>query len=133
MIEFSKIQINACYNIETIAPNLLGSSYRNLRVKAIFSTDEAIKRNVDVYNLHNNIKQLSNAHLPTSADDCDYILFEDDRKTEIIVAYQYLSDIRPVLTSTLVITIPNYTGYDAAMIERQLRKLGYDNFTIERK
>lgn len=131
-MEFSKLQLNTYYNIETIAPNLLGGSYKNLRAKAFLSTSEVIKKNVDVYNLHNNIKQLSNSNIPVSADDCDYILFIDDKNTELIFAYQYLAEIQEVRTSNLIINIPNYTREDVVLIDQTLRKLGFSGFTIER-
>lgn len=131
-MEFSKLRLNTYYNVETIAPNLLGGSYKNLKVKAFLSTSEVVKKNIDVYNLHNNIKQLANTNIPVNADDCDYILFIDDKNNEIVFAYQYLSQIEEVRTSNLIITIPNYTREDVVMVDQQLRKLGFTGFTIER-
>lgn len=132
-----ELKINHSYSFGTIDGSL-GSSYTNMIVKQIMSSEEAAKAK-DIYTEYSKIKKLTQntQPLPLSADECTYVMFKNasskDSTDTVILAYEFLVDIVEVKSKTLLIEIKNYTSPDYNAVIEALRSIGIENITCKLK
>lgn len=118
-------KIGSKYKFNTIAPSVLGNTFSNLKLLSIMGFEEAVKKQ-DVITIHNQIKnQVANANLPNRVQDCTFLYFENAGGDKLVFANEYLTNVETVTTTTLLITVKNYTGTDLTNITAALNKLGY--------
>ena len=123
--------IGKTYNFTTLAPDVLGGEYRAMKVISMMTATEAVKYR-DIYTLHSSlIDHIPN--LPTDANDCVFVLFENQDKIKIVLALEYIdiNSIELVETTNIEIKLFNTNTDDLAIIRSRLLELGYTNFTIK--
>lgn len=118
-------KINRKYNYNTIAPNILGSSYSNMTLIGIMSFSEASKE-YDILSIHSSIRnQTANINVPVNASDCTYLKFKSPGGDFKIIAQEYITSSEEVESTTLTITVKNYTSSDYIVLKNALEGLGY--------
>ena len=129
-ITLEDIRINKIYNFNTLAPSILGTTYKNMKVKAIMSANEAIKHR-DIYTLHNNLTTAI-LGLPQDVGDCTYVLFEDRDGNQTVLALEYIDPytITEVVTTNVRVELYNTDDLDVSVLRTRLLELGYNNFNI---
>jgi len=129
-ITLDKIKINRVYNFDTLAPSILGTTYKDMKVKAILSANEAIKYR-DIYTLHNNLTTAI-LGLPQDVGDCTYVLFEDRDNKKTVLALEYIDPftITEVVTTNVRVELYNTDNLDVSVLRTRLLELGYNNFNI---
>jgi len=122
--------INKVYNFDTLAPAILGNDYQSMKVKAMMSSNEAIKYR-DIYTLHNNLLPVITG-LPQNLEDCVYILFENQDKEEMVLALEYIDPftIKEVITTNIRIEVFDTNTEDLSVLRSRLLELGYNDFKI---
>lgn len=123
-------KLGCSYKFNTIAPSILSAEYKNMVLVSILSSDEALK-SVDVYGIHEQLKQLPNLNIPLSAKDLTYLKFTSPQGTPLYIAQEYLTGVELISNKSLVITIENYTESSYSVINEMLRKLGFENIKFE--
>lgn len=123
-------EIKKTYNFSTLAPTLLGSDYTNLKVKAILTSEAAVKYS-DIVSTHQTVKSIIK-NLPDNVSDLTYILFENSDKTTLILPVEYIEadSIVEVSSINIRIDIPNVTVDDVNIIKTRLKELGYLDFKV---
>ena len=118
------------YNFTTLAPEVLGEVYKNMKVKKGSIGLEDAVRYGNVIDLNTKLK-IFIPNLPKPSDD-EYVLFETVTGEEVILSYSWidLSSIQQTSVVNLTISITNIDLSDKQMIENTLRSLGYNNITM---
>lgn len=124
------VSINKLYNFNTLAPTIFGSSYSNMKVKGILTSEEAVKYR-DINTLHTTVKPLI-PNLPINVADCTYILFEniDNIRTLLALEYIDINTLVEVSSTNVRVEIYNTTTMDLSVIKARLLELGYNNISI---
>lgn len=121
-------KLNKLYNFTTIAPEILGGSYTNMKVVGIVTSEEARKFR-DIYTLHEQMKRSLDQDL--SVTDLTYIVFESGNRKEVFaLEYIMLQSIVEVKKIKIVIEIPDANTEDIAILQEKLTELGYYNCKI---
>ena len=123
-------EIKKTYNFSTLAPTLLGSDYTNLKVKAILTSEAAVKYS-DIVSTHQTVKSTIK-NLPDNVSDLIYILFENSDKTTMILPVEYIEtdSVVEVSSINIRIDIPNVTVDDVNILKTRLKELGYLDFKV---
>lgn len=123
-------EIKKTYNFSTLAPTLLGSDYTNLKVKAILTSEAAVKYS-DIVSTHQTVKSTIK-NLPDNVSDLTYILFENTDKTTMILPVEYIEtdSVVEVSSINIRIDIPNVTVDDVNILKTRLKELGYLDFKV---
>lgn len=123
-------ELKKSYNFSTLAPTLLGNQYKNMKVKAILTSSNALQYK-DIATIHQQVKS-SIAGLPDSITDLTYILFENTDNEETVFALEYIDadSITEVDSLNIRIEIGNCTVDDIAVLRTRLQELGYTSFKI---
>lgn len=123
-------EIKKTYNFSTLAPTLLGSDYTNLKVKAILTSEAAVKYS-DIVSTHQTVKSTIK-NLPDNVSDLTYILFENSDKTTMILPVEYIEtdSVVEVSSINIRIDIPNVTVDDVNILKTRLKELGYLDFKV---
>lgn len=123
-------ELKKSYNFSTLAPTLLGNQYKNMKVKAILTSGNALIYK-DIATLHQQVKS-SIAGLPDSITDLTYILFENTNNEEMVLALEYIDSgsITEVSSLNIRIEIGDCTVEDISVLRTRLQELGYTNFKI---
>ena len=118
------------YDFTTLAPAILGSNYKSMKVKGIMTSDEAVKYR-DIQTLHTKLKAVITA-LPNNVDDCTFILFETTNKDNLLIAYEYIDSQSILLVNTTNVRIELYdTGVsDLSVLRNRMLELGYTNINL---
>ena len=119
------------YNFNTLAPALLGSSFKNMTVVSIMDYTVASKyfspdaQAVSVY------PSLPNG-TPSDPKNYTYVLFKPETGDNFVLALEWIdvSSIQLVTSSTVTVTINNTVTGDTQRIRDSLILLGFTNFTI---
>jgi hypothetical protein len=123
------LTVNQTYSFSTLSPAVLGSSFTNMRVKALMTVSEAIKYR-DVSTLHTVLKNT----IPALPDIgiCTFVLLENINKEKVVLAYEWLdiNSITSVTTTNIRIDLLNVTSDDLAILRNRMLELGYVNFDI---
>lgn len=123
-------QLKKTYNFNTLSAAILGAEYTNMKVKAVMTSDNAVKFR-DIATLHTSVKA-SIPNLPESITDLTYILFEDAKQETLVLPLEYIdtSSIQEVSSINIRINISDCTTEDISTLRLRLKELGYINFTI---
>lgn len=123
--------INKSYNFNTLAPTILGDSYKIMKVKAILTAREAVKYR-DIQTLHIMLRPLINA-LPVSPESCTFVLFENTDKEETLLAMEYIDiySIVEVTKMNISIEVIGTTSDDVSILRNILLEYGYTNIQIK--
>lgn len=118
------------YDFTTLAPSVLGSNYKNMKVKSIMTSEEAVKYR-DIQTLHTKLKPVITA-IPNNVDDCTFILFETTDKDNLLLAYEYIDhqSISLVTTTNVRIEIYDTAVADLSVLRNRMLELGYTNINI---
>lgn len=122
----ASFKLNKTYNFTTLAPAILGETFKNMKVKAILTADEAIKYR-DIMTLHNQLKTKITA-LPISVSDYSgFILFENSSGEAVLLADEYIDtySVTEVKNITIQIVIPDADTTDVNVLRTRLLELGY--------
>lgn len=123
------LKLNRRYTFSTVAPTMLGAEYKNVKVKALLDSNEAIKHR-DITTLHNNMKAI----VPTlpQLNDCTFVLFETTNNEKLLLALEYIDiySIVEVATTNIRVDIPNSDSDTISLIRNRLLELGITNFNI---
>lgn len=124
------MNINTTYSFFTLSPTILGTQYTNMTVKAILTSDEAIKYR-DIVTLHEKMKVVVSG-LPNNVKDCTFYLLENTSGDRIVLANEYIdqSTITLVTSVTINISVFNSLTTDVAILRARLQELGYTDFSI---
>ena len=125
-------KIHKLYNFSTIVPAILGDTYKNMKVVARMSHQEAVKKR-DIFSLHDQVKR----SLPQdiAVRDMEYILFEDPSGSELVLPIEYIAteSIIEVKRLKLLVEIPDANTEDVAVIQEVLISLGHFGCKLELK
>lgn len=124
------------YNFNTLYGSVLGSSFKNMYLESISSFNYAIKH-ADIVTTYKQIQDIysiatgSDNFINMYKNDMYYIFKTSDNTTKVFASRWIDADtIEEVKTSTLEISIRDFTGLDYSRIEKALSDLGYRNITI---
>jgi hypothetical protein len=123
--------LNKVYNFSTLAPAVLGGEHKNMKVKALVLSEEALKHR-DIITLHDNIKQTLSG-LPTYVKDCSYVIFTNVLTgEELVLANEYIdiNSIVEVQSVNIQARVLNVTTDDMPIIREALLSLGYNNLEL---
>jgi hypothetical protein len=122
------LSLHNTYSFTTLAPTVLGSDYKDMRVKSLMSVGEAIKYK-DVVTLHSNLKNTVN--LP-DIGVCTFILFKNINNEEVVLAYEWLdpNSINKTVTTNIKVELFNTSNDNIAVINMRLKELGFTNFNV---
>lgn len=123
-------QLKKTYNFNTLSAAILGAEYTNMKVKAIMTSDNAVKFR-DIATLHASVKATI-PNLPESISDLTYVLFEDTKQEVLVLPLEYIdtNSIQEVSSVNIRINISDCTTDDISTLRLRLKELGYINFTI---
>ncbi|MGE3591395.1 MAG: phage DNA polymerase-associated SH3 family protein [Arcobacter sp.] len=124
------VNINKVYNFSTLAPAIIGSDFKDMKVRAILTAEEAVKYR-DIQTLHNTLKPIITA-LPTSVNDCSYVLFENIDNEKVLLALEYIDmfSIQEVVSTNIRVEIYNTNTDDVSIIRNRFIELGYANVKV---
>ena len=123
------IEVNKVYSFDTIAPFILGASFKNAKVISILSYSDAIKQQ----NVNNNFTTLSNmyptAFTGTSIETSIFYKMVLPSGQEIILASQYINymTLELAVSKSIRIDISDISNTDVDLIRQLLIERGYCN------
>ena len=123
-------EINKVYNFQTLAPTVLGNTYKGMKVKGIITADEAVKRR-DIHTLHAALLPVI-SNLPLNVNDCTYLLLTSIDGSEIVLATEYIETVSIELVTTVNIRLEVFdaTTGDIATLTEGMRTLGHNNVKV---
>lgn len=118
------------YDFTTLAPTILGSNFKSMKVKGIMTSEEAVKYR-EIQTLHIKLKPVISA-LPNNVDDCTFVLFETTDKETLLLAFEYIDklSIQEVTTTNIRIEIYDTGVDDLSVLRNRMLELGYTNIKI---
>ncbi len=123
------IEINKVYSFDTIAPSILGASFKNAKVVSILSYSDAIKQQ----NVNNTFTTLSNmfpaAFAGTSIESSIFYKMTLPSGREIILASQYINylTLELAVSKSIRIDISDISNTDVDVLKQLLIERGYCN------
>lgn len=123
-------KLGCSYKFNTVAPTILRAEYKNMVLVSILSAEEASKE-IDVYGIHAQLKQLPNLNIPLSVKDLTYLKFNSPQNVPLYIAKEYLTGVELISNQSLLITIENYTDSSYSVLNETLKKLGFENIKFE--
>jgi len=123
------IEINKVYSFDTIAPSILGASFKNAKVVSILSYSDAIKQQ----NVNNTFITLSNmfpaAFAGTSIESSIFYKMTLPSGQEIILAGQYINyfTLELAVSKSIRIDIFDISNTDVDVLKQLLIERGYCN------
>lgn len=119
------------YNFNTLAPTILATNYKNVKVLSIMNHDTALKYFVPATTSASVFPFLP---IGTVSDPTKYtyILFESNDSLKTVLALEWIdqSTITVVSYQTLTLTVTQAAAGDADKIKQSLLLLGITNFTL---
>lgn len=118
------------YNFVTLAPAMLGNSFKAMRVLSIMDARDAQAFNSDVFTTHQNLKNVI-SNLPVITD-CTFYKFEDALGNIKVFALEYidLNSIVLVNSVNVRVDILDTDTTMVSMIRDRLKELGINNFNV---
>jgi hypothetical protein len=127
-------KIGSIYTFNTLAPTVLESVMRNVRILSIMSYDLANSYiNVDI--MQKSIYPLLPSGTPSNPRDYVYILFETEAKIKTVLAIDWIdiNSIQEVTTVTINIRVDRAAIEDIPKIRDTLKLMGFTNLNISSK
>ena len=118
------------YNFVTLAPAMLGNSFKAMRDLSIMDARDAQACNSDVFTTHQNLKNVI-SNLPVITD-CTFYKFEDALGNIKVFALEYidLNSIVLVNSVNVRVDILDTDTTMVSMIRDRLKELGVINFNV---
>lgn len=119
------------FNFNNKLTHILGDKLKTVKVKAILSSDQAIKLS-DIATLHAQVRPLDTASIPEDLADMTFVLFETLDKDNVIYALEYIdmSSLEEVSAINIRVNVRNVSTSDVSLIKTTLAELGYENFDV---
>ena len=128
----SNFQLKRTYNFSILSEvsSILGLDYKLMKVKALLSSEEAVKY-ADIATQHETVKPfLSN--ISDSVSDLTYILFTNQDGTETVFALEYIDigTITEVKGVNIRVNIMSASTEDINLVKTTMKELGFTNFNV---
>lgn len=119
------------FNFNNKLTHILGDKLKTVKVKAILSSDQAIKLS-DIATLHAQVRPLDTTNIPEDLADMTFILFETLDKDNVVYALEYIdtSSLEEVSAINIRVNVRNVSTSDVSLIKTTLAELGYENFDV---
>ena len=119
------------FNFNNKLTHILGDKLKTVKVKAILSSDQAIKLS-DIATLHAQVRPLDTTNIPEDLADMTFVLFETLDKDNIVYALEYIdmSSLEEVSAINIRVNVRNVSTSDVSLIKTTLAELGYENFDV---
>jgi hypothetical protein len=124
-------KIGSTYTFNTLAPTVLDSVMRNVKIMSIMDYDLANSYiNVDI--VQKSIYPLLPSGTPSNPKDYIYILFLTEAKIKTVLALDWIdvNSIQEVTTVTINIRVDKAAIEDIPKIRDTLKLMGFSNLTI---
>jgi len=125
--------VNKYYELQTIAPSVLGNTFKNIKLTKILNFQEAIKEDTSLLYVNDNVyNSISQNPIPDIGDMTFYV-FENANGDKIILSNSWIqpqSIVELSKISLLTISVTNVTHEDNLIIQDMLRNLGFNNFSV---
>lgn len=124
--------LKSVYSFNTLAPSVLGASFKNAKVLGIIDYDIAATI-INVELMHRSIYPLLPQGTPDRPHSYTYLLLLTESNVKTVVAYEWIdpASIELVESVNIVVTIPNVKASDANVIRDSLTLCGFTGFTIK--
>ena len=119
------------YNFNTLAPSILGGSYKNMQVVALLEASETGTK-AEIYTMHETLKGVITA-LPADVNDLNYVLFKSTTDgSKLLLAEEYIDNytIETVSNINIEIKILDASSSDIAIATTALKEVGLSNLVI---
>jgi len=125
------LEINKTYTFDTIAPTILGSNLRNLKVIAITTSTEAVKYD-DIYTRNAQIRSIVTNNLP-DVNAMVFAVFTNPVGDKIVLSTDWIvtNSITEVTSTDIKLTVRGIRNIDVQTISNVLHELGFVNLDIE--
>lgn len=119
------------FNFNNKLTHILGDKLKNMKVKAILTSDQAIKLS-DIATTHAQVRLLDTDNIPENLSDMTFIMFETIDSETVVYAQEYInmSSLEEVSSVNLRVNVRNVSSSDATLIKSTLSELGYNNFDV---
>lgn len=119
------------FNFNNKLTHILGDKLKTVKVKAILSSDQAIKLS-DIATLHAQVRPLDTTNIPEDLADMTFVLFETLDKDNVVYALEYIdmSSLEEVSAINIRVNVRNVSTSDVSLIKTTLAELGYENFDV---
>lgn len=124
-------KIGSTYTFNTLAPTVLESVMRNVKILSIMNYDLANSYiNVDI--MQKSIYPLLPTGTPSNPRDYVYVLFETEAKIKTVMAVDWIdvNSIQEVSTVTINIRVDKAAIEDIPKIRDTLKLMGFSNLFI---
>ncbi len=120
------------YDFNTLAPSVLGATFRNAKVLGIVDYDIASSF-INVELMQRSIYPLLPAGTPDTPKQYSFLLLQTESGEKTVVAYEWIdpASIRLVDSVTITVTLPNVKSSDSVLIRDSLALVGFTGFNIQ--
>ena len=124
------------YNFDTIAPDVLGDNYTDMKLLAIINFDVAMMLGYNVLSKHKQVFNISeydvNYTIPSSYN---YLLFETKNNDKVIMGETWIkeSSLSGMYGINATFDFSNISINDLEIITSQLNPLGYSDISVTLK
>lgn len=133
-MSITSFQVGAMYSFNTVAPAIIGSTYKNLTL--IGQTTYDIASVMDQIEIkHRQIFPLLPSGTPDNYTLYDYLVFKDSVNNKYVFGIPWI-DSNTIIQSnagTLTLTLPNANNRDIKNLSDIMNLGGYKNYTIDLK
>jgi hypothetical protein len=124
----------AVYSFDTWAPAILGSTYQNVTVCAIFDEETAQAQGLNTKQIHASVFSSLPLGTPNDSSAYDYIQVktESGEKTIFGIAWLKETSIQEITLDSFDIRVSRITASDLPRLRNALFTSGFDSFEIKR-
>jgi hypothetical protein len=123
--------INKSYSFKTLAPSVLGASFKNFKCLGIFDYNTAAQY-INPNERHAQIYPLLPAGTSNDPTTYTYLLFQSPSGVKTVLALEWIdsASVSLLTYSSLAITVPNAGSADVKKIRDMLVIMGYSGISI---
>lgn len=124
--------VNKSYTIATIAPSVLGVSYKNLKLVKVLNFLDAVKEDTGIVNKNSLVFKSINQSPTPDPSLSAYYVFEDPLGNRVTLSEGWIdpsSIVEENLIERFRVDFFNVSAADSQKIQQYLRDLGYKTFT----
>lgn len=124
-------EIGGVYSFNTIAPTLLGSDYRNVKVLGIIDYNIA-SQYINPHVRHADLYPYMATGIPDDPTQYNYLMVRlgSGGRTVLAIPWIDISSIEQVTITNITVTFTNAKNSDVERIRELLELNGFTNFTI---
>jgi hypothetical protein len=124
-------EIDGVYTFNTLAPAILGASFKNVTVLAILNYNVASSY-INIESNHVNIYPYLPVGTVNDPKTYQYLLIKTQTGENTVLALPWinLATVNKVVSQTIAVTVNNVTVSDTTKIRDSLILLGYTDFAI---